>query len=750
VSKAPLALKRLVVGRPKSSAELEHTLLPKVIALPVFASDPLSSNAYATQEILLVLGLAGTLALGQVVPISIAVALLLATVVTSYRQTVRAYPTGGGAYRVARDNLGKYAGLLAASALLIDYVMTVAVSVTSGVDAIISAIPDLRDVKIALAILFILFVTLANLRGVREAGTFFAVPTYGFVLSIYLLLITGFIKCLGGCPAAESATHPLEAETALTIFVILKAFSAGTTALTGVEAIADGVQAFRYPQSRNAAATLSIMGALAITMFLGISWLADHTNVVFTEEAERTVLAQVGLAVFGGGPAFYILQAMTASILILAANTAFQDFPRLSSILAQDRVMPRQFMNRGDRLVFSNGVLILATIAAALIYVFDANLTRLIQLYLVGVFISFTLSQSGMVVRWRKLKEQGWKQKAIVNGFGAFVTGSVLLVTVRTKFAGGAWIVIVAIPIVMYAMRSVERHYNEVGKKLRDPGRTPSDRRAGNQHLVILVNAVDIAAARAVGYARSVGTAEIEAVGFRDEDVSAWDRLAPEIPFRKLDAGRSRTRALKAYLRDKRDDLTEEDFLTVIVPEVLAARSLFHAIRRPGYIRLKATLVGEPDVQVLDLPVSESGPPTPSDAQPPLRNYVCVLVSGVHNATLQAIEFAETLQGTDLRAVSFGLDPETTERLANQWLEWDIPHPLEIEDSPFRDVGTSLVQYVRPFRPDGVERVVTIVIPEFLVRKKRHRVLHNQTALVVKSRLLTEPGVVVVSVPYHL
>ncbi|MEA2447912.1 MAG: hypothetical protein QOK47_1549, partial [Actinomycetota bacterium] len=280
MSTTATALKRILLGRPMSSAELEHTLLPKVIALPVFASDPLSSNAYATQEILLVLGMAGTLALSKVLPISIAVATLLAIVVTSYRQTVRAYPSGGGAYRVARENLGMYAGLTAAAALLIDYVMTVAVSVTAGADAIVSAAPGLEDKKLELVIGFVLFVTVMNLRGVKESGTLFAIPTYGFVLSIYVMLLTGFVRCLGGCPQAASSQINLKPQVALTFFLLLKAFSAGTTALTGVEAIADGVQAFRYPQSRNAAQTLAVMGALSITMFLGISWLADHTNVV--------------------------------------------------------------------------------------------------------------------------------------------------------------------------------------------------------------------------------------------------------------------------------------------------------------------------------------------------------------------------------------------------------------------------------------------------------------------------------------
>jgi amino acid transporter len=363
-----------------ASGELEHTLLPKVIALPVFASDPLSSNAYATQEILLVLGLVGTSALSNVIPISIAVALLLATVVVSYRQTVRAYPGGGGAYIVARENLGMYAGLLAAAALLIDYTLTVAVSITAGVDAIVSAAPTLEDFKIELVVGFVLFVTVMNLRGTKESGTLFAIPTYGFVLSIGALLITGFMKCLGGCPLAESAGTHLEPEHTLTLFLILKAFAAGTTALTGVEAISDGVPAFRYPQSRNAAATLSIMGAMSISMFLGISWLANQTHVVYTEDSSRTVIAQIANAVFGSGFMFYVLQTMTAGILILAANTAFQDFPRLISFLSRDRFLPRQLMNRGDRLVFSNGIVILAVVATLLVVAFNANLNSLIQL----------------------------------------------------------------------------------------------------------------------------------------------------------------------------------------------------------------------------------------------------------------------------------------------------------------------------------------------------------------------------------
>lgn len=747
------ALKRLLVGSPKSSGQLEHTLLPKVIALPVFSSDPLSSNAYATQEALLVLALAGAAGLDLILPISIAVATLLVIVVTSYRQTVRAYPMGGGAYRVAHENLGMYPGLLAASALLIDYILTVAVSITAGVEAITSASEALHHHRLGLAFLFIAFVTLVNLRGVRESGTLFAIPTYGFVLSIYLMIVTGVVKCLGGCPLAESAGRDLPVAAALGPLLVLKAFAAGTTALTGVEAIADGVPAFRYPQSKNAATTLTAMAALSISMFLGISWLADQTGVIFTAEpvGQRSVVAQVALAVFGGGPLFYVIQIMSAAILILAANTAYQDFPRLSSILAQDRYMPRQFMNRGDRLVFSNGIVILALFAGLLIYIFDANLTRLIQLYLVGVFISFTLSQTGMVVRGRRLKPPGWKRTALISGFGAFVTGAVLIVITYTKFPEGAWVVIAAIPFVIYGMRSVNRHYQEVGRELRRQDRRPGDRRPGNQHMVILADGVNVATARAVGYASSVGP-NLEAVTFDASTTQRWETAMPDIPLHVLRSGGPPAKALREYLRRKRRDLTSDDFLTLVVPEVLKSRSLFEVLRNPRLTRVKASLLDEPNVQVMDLPMMEAeGEEEASlEIHEPVRNYVCVLVSGVHNATLQAIEYAETLRPTDIRAINFGLDPGASERLGDQWLEHGIPHPLEIEDSPFRDLGSSLTHYVRQFKADGIKRVVTIIIPEFITEKRRHRLLHNQTALTVKSRMLREEGVVVVSVPYHL
>ena len=734
-----------------ASSELEHTLLPKVLALPVFSSDPLSSNAYATQEIMLVLGLAGTVALSNVIPIALAVALLLATVVVSYRQTVHAYPSGGGAYIVAHENLGTNPGLLAAAALLIDYVLTVSVSIVAGVDAIVSAAPTLADAKVPIAIGFVVFVTLMNLRGTKESGTLFAIPTYGFVLSIYALLVTGLVRCVGGCPLAESAGTHLEPEHGITLFLILKAFSAGTTALTGVEAISNGVPAFRYPQSKNAATTLSMMGVMSISMFLGVSWLANHTQVVYTEDAARTVVAQIAHAVFGGGFMFYVLQTMTAGILILAANTAYQDFPRLVSILAQDRFMPRQFMNRGDRLVFSNGVVILALLASLLIVVFDANLNSLIQLYLVGVFISFTLSQSGMVVHWRRVPELGSGRRMLINGIGAAVTGVVFLVVVTTKFMSGAWMVVCAIPLLILLMRSIHRHYDEVARQLAHPDRKPPDSRPGNHSMVILVQEADAAAARAVGYVRSVRPRQLTIVTFDDDNAATMRRMAPELSVTVLAEDGQHATTVKSYLAERRKKLPPEDFLSLVIPEMLEGRGLWEIVRRPGLHRLKASFLRERGVQIVDLPILHHDlDPGRDETEEPARNFVVVLVSGVHNATLQALEYAETLAPTDLRAVSFGLDPAATEKLGDDWLSSSIPVPLELHESPYRDLGRSLASYVEQFRADGKDRVVTVVIPEFVVGKLGHQFLHGQTALQVKRHLLFEPGVVVASVPYHL
>jgi amino acid transporter len=745
------AVKRIFLGRPMATSAMQHTLLPKWIALPVFSSDALSSVAYATQEILLVLGLAGAAALSKVVPISLAVAALLALVVVSYRQTVRAYPSGGGAYIVSRENLGEGAALVAAAALMIDYVLTVSVSITAGTEAVLTAAPGLSHLRIEIAIVFIVFVALINLRGVKESGIFFAVPTYLFIGSIASLLVVGFAKCLGGCPLAESAHIPLHVEHGLSAFLILKAFSAGTTALTGVEAISNGVPAFRYPQSKNAATTLTIMGTISISMFLGVSWLANQMHVRYTEGYERSVLGDIAHGIFGGGFGFYVVQAATAAILILAANTAFADFPRLASILATDRFLPRQLMNRGDRLVFSNGVVILSLLASLLVVIFGADLNRLIQLYLVGVFVSFTLSQWGMVVHWRRIRERGHLRSIVINGVGGTLTAIVLCVVIATKFLSGAWIVVAATPLLMLLMRSIHRHYSEVGRQLGHPERRPLDRRSGEHSMVILVERVDAATARAVGYVRAVRPRRMAAVTFDKTTAAAFRQMAPGVALTVLDRKGSLRDGLKPYLASMRKEAPAGEFLSLVIPELLERRGLWELLRRPAMHRLKASFLAVPGIQVIDIPISrDQVDPDRAETVEPGRNYVIVLVAGVHNASLQAIEYAETLSPSDLRAVSFGLDPAGTDKLAEEWLEYEIPVPLELHESPYRDIGRSLVDYIRRLEPDGHQRVVTVVIPEFVVDKARHQLLHGQTALLVKRHLLFETGVVLASVPYHI
>lgn len=483
-------LKRRVIGRPISSQDEDSQLLPKRLALPVFASDPLSSVAYASEEAMLVLALAGAGALRLVTPVSFAVATLLAVVVLSYRQTIRAYPGGGGAFIVAHENLGAGPGVVAAAALLTDYILTVAVSVAAGVAAITSAYPILLQWRVEMALAFIGLLTLANLRGTKESSRLFAVPTYAFVATVFTMLIVGFLECSDGeCPRSVSAGIDLEPELGgVTLFLVLRAFASGSTALTGVEAIADGVQAFREPKSRNAATTLGAMGLISIAMFLGISTLARLFDVRTSEalvDQYGTVISQIGRAAFNGGIGFWILQVVTAGILILAANTAYQDFPRLSSILSRYRFMPRQLRNRGDRLVFSNGIFALAVLAGLLVVVFDAQVSRLIQLYVVGVFTSFTLSQTGMVRRWLNTRERGWRRSVVINAVGAVITGIVLIVVAAVKFVHGAWIVIVAVPLLVTWMMAIRRHYLRVALHL---GHVPGDDRA-RPHRVILLAA---------------------------------------------------------------------------------------------------------------------------------------------------------------------------------------------------------------------------------------------------------------------
>lgn len=632
-------VKRLVLGRPFRSDRLGETLLPKRLALPIFASDPLSSVAYATQEILLILTLGGLAYIHMAPWVGGAVVVLLAVVVLSYRQVVQAYPSGGGSYEVVAKNLGPIPGLVVAAALLVDYVMTVAVSIAAGVDNVISAVPDLNAHRVAINIGFIALLTAMNLRGVRESGRAFAVPTYAFVAGVMLMVVVGLGKALfGDAPVAESAHYEIRAEqvglsTAALAFLVLRAFSSGCTALTGVEAISNGVPAFRKPKALNAARTMSAMGLISIAMFSGVTALAMISHTRVTENAcdligfpgdchtdpQRTVIAQIAAAVFGGNSiAFYYLMVMTALILILAANTAYNGFPLLNSILAQDRYMPRQLHTRGDRLAFSNGIILLAVIAGTLIYAFDGSATRLIQLYIVGVFTSFTLCQAGMVRHWNReladattpAERRRIHQARAINAFGACFTGVVLVVVMITKFTHGAYLVVIAIPVLVVLMYLIHRHYTRV-----------------------------------------------------------------------------------------RAELTVED--------------------------------GD----------EETLPP---------RVHAVVLVSGWTKASRRAVQFARATRPDTLTAITVNVDDTETRLLSRDWERHNVIIPLIVVESPYREITRPVLDYTKRLRKAGPRDVISIFIPEYVVGRWWENLLHNQSSLRLKARLLFEPGVMVTSVPWQL
>ena len=754
-------LKRILVGRAFTSHKLEHTLLPKSLALPVFASDALSSVAYATGEIFIQLAIVTLAFKHLVMPISIAIAALMAIVVLSYRQTVRAYPSGGGAYIVSKDNIGAPAGLIAAAALLVDYVMTVVVSIVAGVFAIGSAWPPANEHKVLLAIGFVWLVTFANLRGTKESGVVFAIPTYGFVVSILIMIAVGFSQCLTGCPATE-AVEPIHnaatTATAVGLFAILRAFSSGATALTGVEAISNGVPAFRRPQSRNAAETLATMGVIAITMFLGISWLATHIDGTVASD-ERSIPAQIAFAVFNGGLGFYVVQFFTATILILAANTAYQDFPRLSSILARDRYLPSQFMNRGDRLVFSNGIVVLAIASSVLIYLFEADLTRLIQLYVIGVFTSFTFSQSGMIVHWLRERRRGeaaargWRRSIAINVVGAIATGVVLIVITVTKFTAGGWLSILFMAVLIAMFMVVHRHYDTVSRQLRRGVVHASD--YGVNHLVVVIRDLDAAAAEAVGVIRSIRPTELHMLYPTDDPIpqelqERWREFSANAPaLEALPLGKDNLLdAVKRYVRGI--ERTPYDFVNVVIPEIVEGSLLGYLLRRVELIRLKAGLLREDNIVVTDVPVIlEEGRPVRVDARPliPQRTVALVFVSAIHDATIRACNYAQTLEASETRAIYFDLDPEAAHRMQEGWWDAGLRIPLDIVEAPFRDLTRPILEEVRRFTSHP-GTLVLVVLPEFVVSKWGHRLLHNQNALFVKRLFLFEPNVVLSSVPF--
>jgi amino acid transporter len=639
------AFKRLLLGRPMRSERLGHTLLPKRIALPVYASDALSSVAYAPDEVLLTLSLAGATAVTVSPWVGVAVAVVMLTVVASYRQNVHAYPSGGGDYEVATTNLGPTAGVTVASALLVDYVLTVAVSISQGAQYASAAIPALRGHETVFAIAVVAVLALANLRGVRESGTAFAVPTYLFMAAIGAMAVVGAVRYFAGdLPPAESGSLDLVPqagyEQGLTgiagVFLVLRAFASGSAALTGVEAISNGVPSFRKPKSKNAATTLALLGGISIVMMLSILLLSRATHVTFTDDPSRLlrdgapvgddyvqhpVISQLAAAVFGGqGVMFVLVSVISGLILLLAGNTAFNGFPVLGSVLARDGYLPRQLHTRGDRLAFSNGILTLAAGAIVLIWAFNAEVTHLIQLYIVGVFVSFTLSQLGMTRHWTRelatepdaARRARMKRSRAINTFGFFLTAVVLVVVLITKFVRGAWIAILAMAVVFVLMKGIRRHYTNVRQEL--------------------------------------------ALG----------------------------------------------------PDPAEARAL------------------------------------------PSRVHAIVLVSHLHRPAMRALAYARASRPQELEAVTVGVDPDEVALLRRQWDELDVPVPLKVLDSPFREITRPVIAYVRSIHRDSPRDLVVVYIPEYVVGHWWEQLLHNQSALRLKARLLFTPGVVVASVPWQL
>jgi amino acid transporter len=610
-------IKRFIVGEPIPSHLAHHERLSRVTGLAVLSSDALSSVAYATEEILRVLVLAGAAALTFASPIAVIIATILAIVAFSYRQTIHAYPNGGGAYIVAKENLGELPALIAAAALLIDYVLTVAVSIAAGVAAVTSAFPQWHVNRVEVGLGFVLLLMLGNLRGIRESGRIFAIPTYFFIVSVIALVVVGGWHVLTGSAiplslplagvgslSAHGAATATGTGQALTLFLLLTAFSNGCTAMTGVEAVSNGVPAFRAPESKNAASTLAVMATLAVSMFIGITLLAQAYHV--TPSDTETVVSQLARGVFGGrGVPYYLVQAATMLILVLAANTAYADFPRLSSIIARDGFLPRQFMTQGDRLAFSNGITALSGFAALLLIVFQGDTHALMPLYMIGVFVSFTLSQTGMVVRWRALRTPGWRTSATINGLGAIVTGIVLLVVAYTKVQEGAWIIILLIPIQVALFRITRSHYDAVGKQLALTEWTPSVKH--HNTVLVPISGIHRAVLQAIDYARTLSP-DVRAVYIDVDPAGAdrirqdWQRWAGDVPLVVLS---SPYRSLLEPLLEYIEQIAAEQptaYVTVVLPEFVPAKWWHHIFHNQRALLIKGALLFKPNTVVTSVP----------------------------------------------------------------------------------------------------------------------------------------------------
>jgi len=753
--RGPLHLwKRLLLGPALPTAQLQHERLGKPTALAVFASDNLSSVAYATEEILKVAVPAiGILAFSVVMPITFGILAVLAILLFSYRQTIRAYPSAGGAYIVTKDNFGLLAAQLAGVALLTDYVLTVSVSVAAGVAAITSAAPELYTYRVWLSVVFIWFIAWGNLRGVRESGRMFAVPTYFFIVMMFLLLGVGLAKSLAG----DLNPLPIPADVAettgaISLFLLLHAFASGGAAVTGVEAISNGVPAFKPPAWRNARTTLMWMGSLLGVMFLGLSYLAVQLEVVPT--ATKTVISDVGRAVFGSGglgtALFLMLQVATTLILILAANTSFADFPRLANFHAKDDFMPRPLTKRGHRLVFSNGIIGLAVASTALVIVFQADVHKLIPLYAIGVFLSFTLSQAGMAKRHLRLREEGWKHGLFINGLGAVTTAVVTVVIAITKFADGAWAVMLFVPIMVWVLVRMNhmyaREHAELDLNLHTFEREPLARPVS----VVIVENLDRKTIHALKYAKTIRSSSTYALHVEDEPAKsehlrrAWSELGLDVPLRILPRRSDAAKAIAAYV----GTLAEGADVTVIVPAP-ARLGRFERLRRGRTgARLARTLAANPRVRVTLVRDHPHGGDEGGQRAllPRAAHRAVVLVDRPDRAALQAVRYTLSLGAEEVVGVHAAVDPEVQDELISRWMELRMPIALELVECWDRDVARSVERYVVDLM--GPRTEVTVVLPRRDFARVTQRLLHDRTSRSIARTLGRYEHVDVAVVPY--
>lgn len=761
--------KRVLLGQPLSThSELQHRL-PKRIALAVFSSDALSSSAYATDEILLILLAGGAVAMTYATPVALSVLLVMGVVIFSYRLTVRAYPQGGGAYRVAHDNLGIPPGLIAASALLIDYVLTVSVSIAAGVAAVGAAFPELRDYKVGLALGAVAFIAALNLRGLRESGTIFSIPTYGFIFTMGAMIVVGLIRASTG-ELTPNPPFEFEVVEPVTLFLVLRAFASGSTALTGIEAISDGVPAFKPPESRNAAQTLVILGLILGSLFLGITFLSKAVNVnpMLIEEG-ATVTSQIGRGVFGGGhPMFYAVQVFIAAILFLAANTAYADFPRLASILAKDRYLPRGLSQRGARLAFSNGILILTVAAGGVLVNYDADVHQIIPLYVLGVFTSFTLSQTGMVrytlnARRRAVETGGapdkaWRRKAIISGFGATTTFIALVIVGVTKFftplppgeeggfRGGAWQVMILIPTLAWILWKIHLHYVHVEKTLELDGGLPQMK----SEKVVMVLSRFRGATKALAVARAIAPTELRAIAFRCSEQRLtdlrhrWEQMGVKTPIEPVG---DRIQDVIRFVDEMGP--TSEEPVTLIFPDPHYKSWLGQVLQNRTSLKLKKAFLVKSGTVLISIPHDPRRDPEPRRLQAPGRLALVVAVSAVNKATIRAVRYAQSLNPSELKAMSIQVEPGSAAKLTHDWGRSGLSVPLEIVDSPFRDLVEPLKRELRALGPNP-EDAIGVIVPEFVVPHWWQAILHTQTAFFIKAALLFEPEIIVINVPLRI